>query len=178
MYHFLALLWSPDDLPAREEAAQLEQRLRRSSLPWERLLDTDGAAVFALAPTDPSLRPYALPAQAGVVLGKLFSADVSQSNLDPRIDERTAQEIVRTQARHLVRNFWGGYVAVLADPPGRCAYVIRDCSGKIPCYYRRFRHVTIVFADLNDLASLELPPATPNWEYLAAFIYSSQLQVR
>jgi asparagine synthase (glutamine-hydrolysing) len=38
--------------------------------------------------------------------------------------------------------------------------------------------VTILFADVADLAPLELPSFTINREYLAAFIYSSQLQVR
>jgi asparagine synthase (glutamine-hydrolysing) len=180
MYHFLALVWSADDPAARQEAAQLEQKVRRASVPWENLLTTDCISVFALPPTDPGLRPYVLPAQAGVVLGKLFSADPAKADFDcvEQIDERAAREILRTGGRHLVRNFWGGYVALLADSQARCGYVLRDCSGKIPCYYRRFRDVTIVFADIGDLAPLELPAPTVNWGYLAAFIYSSQAQVR
>ena len=35
-----------------------------------------------------------------------------------------------------------------------------------------------MFADVGDLAVLELPAPTVNWQYLAAFIYSSQAQVR
>ena len=180
MYPFVALLWSADDPAASAEAAQLEQKMRRASAPWENLLTTDGISVFALPPTDPSLRSYVLPAQAGVVLGKLFSADLGKANLDciEQIDERATREILRTGGRHLVRNFWGGYVALLADREARCGYALRDCSGKIPCYHRRFRDVTIVFADVGDLAALELPAPTVNWQYLAAFIYSSQAQVR
>jgi asparagine synthase (glutamine-hydrolysing) len=180
MYHFVALLWSADDPAAREEAAQLEQRLRRATVAWENLLTTDGVSVFALPPADPALRPYVLAREAGVVLGKLFSADLAKPEVDcvEQIDERTAQEIVRTRGRHLMRNFWGGYVALLADRGARCGYALRDCSGKIPCYYRRFGDVTIVFADVNDLAALELPAPRVNWEYLAGFIYSSQSQVR
>jgi asparagine synthase (glutamine-hydrolysing) len=176
----VALLWSADDPAAREEAAQLQQRLRRATVAWENLLTTDGVSVFALPPADPALRPYVLAGEAGVVLGKLFSADLAKPEVDcvEQIDERAAQEIVRTGGRHLMRNFWGGYVALLADRGARCGYALRDCSGKIPCYYRQFRHVTIVFADLNDLAALELPAPTVNWEYLAGFIYSSQSQVR
>jgi asparagine synthase (glutamine-hydrolysing) len=179
MYHFVALVWSADDPAARAEAAQLEQKLRRASVPWENLLTTDGISVFALSPTDPSLRSYVLPAQAGVVLGKLFSTDLAKADLDciDQIDEGATREILRTGGRHLVRNFWGGYIALLADNQSRCGYALRDCSGKIPCYYRRFRNVTIVFADVGDLAALELPAPTINWEYLAAFIYSSQAQV-
>ena len=180
MYPFLALLWSADDPAARAEAAQLEQQVRRASVSWENLLTTDGISVFALPPTDPSLRAYVLPGQAGVVLGKLFSADLAQENLDciEQIDAGATREILRTGGRHLVRNFWGGYVALLNDSQARCGYALRDCSGKIPCYTRRFRNVTIVFADVGDLAALELPAPTVNWQYLAAFIYSSQAQLR
>jgi asparagine synthase (glutamine-hydrolysing) len=180
MYHFVALVWSADDPAARQEAAQLEQKMRRASVPWENLLTTEGLSVFALPPADPTLRSYVLPARAGVVLGKLFSGDLAKENLDcvEQIDARATGEILRTGGRHLVRNFWGGYVALLNDSQARCGYALRDCSGKIPCYYRRFRNVTIVFADVGDLAALELPAPALNWEYLAAFIYSSQAQLR
>ncbi|MDB6012205.1 MAG: asparagine synthase [Gammaproteobacteria bacterium] len=180
MYHFVALVWSAEDPAAREQAAQLEHRLRRTSVPWENLLRTAGVSVFALPPTDPTLRSYVLPGEAGVVLGRLFSADLSKPHLDPveQIDEGATREILRSGGGHLARNFWGGYVALLADRETRCGYALRDCSGKIPCYYRSFRDVTIAFADIGDLAPLELPAPTVNWEYLAAFIYSSQAQVR
>jgi len=180
MYHYVALLWSTDDPAAKEEAAQLVQRFRRTSDSWKELLTADGIIVFAWPPADPSLRSYVLPEAAGVVLGTLFSADLSKSSVDPidQIDERASREIVRTGGQHLIQNFWGGYVALLTDRQARCGYAMRDCSGRIPCYYRRIRDVTIVFADVNDLAPLELPAATVNWEYLAAFIYSSQSQIR
>jgi asparagine synthase (glutamine-hydrolysing) len=186
MYHYVALLWNAEDPAARDEAAQLRQRLCRASVPWTNLLTTDGISVSALPPTDPVLRPYllpggtGLPGPTGVVLGKLFSAHLARPHLDPieQIDEHTSVEILRSGGQHLVRHFWGGYVALLVDPRERSGYAIRDCSGKIPCYHLRFRDVTIVFADIEDLALLELPGLTVNWEYLAAFIYSSQSQVR
>jgi asparagine synthase (glutamine-hydrolysing) len=180
MYHFVALIWSADDPAASAAAAQLAQKVRRAPVPWESLLSTDGSRVFALPPTDPSLRSYVLPGQAGVVLGKLFSADLGKASLDcvEKIDERATGEILRTGGRQLVRDYWGGYVALLADREARCGYALRDCSGKIPCYYRQFRDVTIVFADVGDLVPLELPAPSINWPYLAAFIHSSQAQVR
>src|SRR6185437_13397109 len=180
MYHFVALVWSAEDPAAREQAVRLEQRLRRAAVRWENLLRTEGVSVFALPPTDPMLRSYLLPAEAGVVLGKLFSSDLSKPQLDPveQIDAVAAREILRTGGGHLIRNFWGGYVAVLADRNARCAFVLRDCSGKIPCYFTSSGEVTIAFADSGDLAPLELPAPTVNWQYLAAFIYSSQSQVR
>ena len=180
MYAFVALLWPSDDPEATATATQWAQRLTVAPGPWENILTTEGALVFAQPPTDPGLQRYVLPEKAGIVLGQLFSANLSKASVDPidRIDERAAREIVRTGGHHLVRNYWGGYVAVLADRQAGCAYVIRDCSGKIPCYYRRVRDVTIVFSDVNDLAPFELPAPMVDWSYLAAFIYSSQLQVR
>jgi asparagine synthase (glutamine-hydrolysing) len=180
MYPFVALLWDADDPEATATAGQWAQQLCRASVPWENLLISDGLTVFATPPADPSLRRYVLPQHSGVVLGKLFSANLSKASLDSidEIDELAASEIIRTGGQHLVRNFWGGYVALLADRQARCGYVIRDSSGKIPCYYRRFGDVTVVFSDINDLTPLELPEPTVNWKYLAAFISSSQSQIR
>jgi asparagine synthase (glutamine-hydrolysing) len=81
-----------------------------------------------------------------------------------------SQKIASTGGLHLVREFWGGYVAFLRDRDTDAQYVIRDASGKSPCYYTRTCNVTLVFADIADLAPLELPPFSVNWEYLAAFI--------
>jgi asparagine synthase (glutamine-hydrolysing) len=180
MYHFVALLWDAEDPQARAVATHLDQKLRLAAGPWESQLSGDGMRVFALAPADPGLRAYILPDETGVVLGRLFTADLSSPHFgrDVQVDKWATHEIVRTAGQHLVRNFWGGYVALLRDRDSRRSYAIRDCSGKLPCFYTRFRDVTILFADIADLAPLELSPFTVNWEYLAAFIYSSQLQVR
>jgi asparagine synthase (glutamine-hydrolysing) len=120
-----------------------------------------------------------LPAATGVVLGRLFKADLENAPLivDSEPTDRVAQEISRTDGRYLVENYWGTYIAILRGSAGN-AHIIRDSSGKIPCYYTRVANVTIAFSDLADLAPLGLPELTVNWQYLAAFIYFSQLQVR
>ncbi|MDB6088120.1 MAG: asparagine synthase, partial [Gammaproteobacteria bacterium] len=180
MYHFIALAWNAADSRARETALQLNQKLCGPSLPWKRHLSTDGMSVYSVPPGEPGLRPHVLPGEAGVVLGRLFTADLSKPRLgvEEAFDERTTQEMIRTAGHHLIQNFWGGYVAFLRDPARQCVYAIRDCSGKIPCYTTRVGGVTVLFSDVADLAPLELPAFTVNWRYLAAYIYSSQLQVR
>src|SRR6478672_11014840 len=102
MYAFVALLWAFDDPKATATARQWAQRLTGAG-PWESLLTTEGALVFAQSPTDPGLRRYVLPEKTGLVLGQLFSANLSKASMDPidQIDERTAREIVRTGGRHL-----------------------------------------------------------------------------
>jgi asparagine synthase (glutamine-hydrolysing) len=180
MYHFVALLWDSESPHARVAAMQMDQKLRLAALPWKSQVSVDGMRVFALLPADPSLRAYVLPNESGVVLGRLFTADLASSHCysEVQLDEGVTREIVRTEGQHLVRSFWGGYVALLRDSESRSSYAIRDCSGKLPCYFARVREVTIVFADIADLAPLELPPFSIDWEYLAAFIYSSQSQIR
>lgn len=176
MYHFLALAWNCQDHRARETALRFSGKLCE---PWRTLLSTDGLRVYGLPPTEPGLRSYVLPAAAGVVLGKLFTTNPDDTHriVDSGPTDRVAQEIVRTDGRYLIENCWGGYVALLRDSAGH-VQIIRDASGKIPCYYTRSAGVTVVFSDLTDLAPLPMPAFTVNWQYLAAFIYSSQLQIR
>jgi asparagine synthase (glutamine-hydrolysing) len=180
VYHFIALVWNAADAPVRETALQLNGKLREPSLLWQSHLSTDGLSVYSLPPGEPGLRSYVLPGEAGVVLGRLFTTDLSSPRLaaDALLDEHATEEIVRSGGHHLVQNYWGGYVALLRDSDRHCAYAIRDCSGKIPCFSTRAGGVTILFSDVTDLAPLELPAFTVNWRYLAALIYSSELQVR
>src|SRR4051812_42712492 len=106
MYAFVAMLWAPGDRKAAATATGWAQRLTVSPGPWENLLTTDGAIVLAQPPTDRALRRYELPEETGIVLGQLFSADLSKASLDSieHIDERAAREIVKTGGRHLIRN--------------------------------------------------------------------------
>jgi len=176
MYHFIALVWTCEDERARETALQFSRKLCE---PWYNPLSTEGLSVYCLPPTEPGLRSYGLPGATGVVLGKLFATDLENTRMgvDSGLTDRVVQEIVRTGGRYLIEHYWGGYVALFRDSVGNLQ-IIRDSSGKIPCYYTRVAGVTVLFSDLADLAPLELPEFAVNWQYVAAFIYSSQLQVR
>src|SRR5438094_214217 len=113
MYHFVALLSNARDPAACAQLAQLDAKLRRGALPWECLLATAGATVFALPPSDPGLRSYALPGDAGVVLGRLFRATGSNPHVAEggQVDGAAARQMVRSAGQYLARNFWGNYVA-------------------------------------------------------------------
>jgi asparagine synthase (glutamine-hydrolysing) len=56
--------------------------------------------------------------------------------------------------------------------------VLRDCSGRLPCYRLRHSLVDLFFADPAVLCSLGLAPGSCNWDYICAFLCSSQLQIR
>jgi asparagine synthase (glutamine-hydrolysing) len=84
---------------------------------------------------------------------------------------------VRSRGRRLLDDFWGGYVAFLNDRSG-VHYVLRDCSGKVPCYTFAYRGVTIATSDIGVLADLDLPAFSLNARYIAGFIAEAEMAQR
>ena len=180
MYKYIAMIWNPEDRCALDRAAQLCDQVADSLPEWSCRLQAPGTAVFDLSSEQGGLTAYVLPKQAGVIFGRLFSLDASvQSPIDVTgIVERTALLFASTSGRHLVENFWGSYVAILRDWVSGKRLVIRDCSGKIPCYTTSADGIDVVFSDVQDLDRLSIGPFSINWEYVAAFLTSSQMQIR
>ncbi len=116
----------------------------------------------------------------GVILGTLFPNDlrISAAGRKPPIDETLAEEIVATRGRRLMSCFWGGYVALMNDREGTKHFVLRDCSGKIPCYSMACGDVTLVTSNINDLSGLPLGAVSINTKYLAGFFHAPELAQR
>lgn len=179
MYPYVAFLpnarISHDDGSAR----RLVSQFRDIRPEWKLLDDAKGLLLFHLPPAERSVAAVELPAGRGVILGTLFPKDLETSprNWSPNIDEKLAQEIVRTRGRHLMTKFWGGYIAFLCDR-GSTHYVLRDSSGRIPCYVIICGDVTIVMSNIADISGLQLPSFSINARYLAGFTYEAELSQR
>lgn len=80
---------------------------------------------------EPNSNALELPGGRGVILGKLYQ----RGSLQPlaSLTDRQAERILDSEGRHLVTDFWGGYVAVLTAQAKEI--VVRDPSGTMPCYY-------------------------------------------
>jgi asparagine synthase (glutamine-hydrolysing) len=180
MYRYIAMMWNPEERCALDRAAQLCIQLTNSPSGWSCRLQAPGIAVFDLSSEQGGLTAYVLPKQSGVIFGRLFPLDalVQSPLVVTEIAERTALLFATTSGRHLIDNFWGSYVAILRDCENSKRFVIRDCSGKIPCYTTHADGVHIAFSDLEDLDRLSIGPLSINWEYVAAFLSSTQLQIR
>ena len=63
----------------------------------------------------------------------------------------------------------------LLNDHGAAHYVLRDCSGKIPCYALTHGSITIVASNIEDLSGLAVPRFSINVRYLAGFIYDAEL---
>ncbi|HEV7610805.1 MAG TPA: asparagine synthase-related protein [Steroidobacteraceae bacterium] len=146
---------------------------------WKQVDAGKGLSLFHLPSRDRACAAIELPAGYGAILGTLFPRDleISPRNWAPVIDESVAKTIVDTRGRHLMDNYWGGYVAFLNDRAGS-RYVLRDSSGKIPCYVVAHGGFTIVCSNILNLSGLALPPFSLNPRYLAGFIYEAELAQR
>jgi asparagine synthase (glutamine-hydrolysing) len=146
---------------------------------WKLLSGGEGLSVFHSPPRGRSVVAIELPTGHGVILGTLFpkNLDVSPRDWSPVINEGLAEEIVRSRGRHLSDNYWGGYIAFLNDH-GNSYSVLRDCSGKIPCYVVNHGDVTVVTSNILDLSGLALPAFSINSRYLAGFVYHVDMSQR
>jgi asparagine synthase (glutamine-hydrolysing) len=179
LYHYIGFIWDPAEASASQMAALLSARLGHHP-EWVQRLNLPGLVVFDKPPRREWFESRVLPDETGIILGKVFPAQVDVWTPTWRADFSKAEgrSFTLTGGRQLVEDYWGGYIAFLYCSVERKRYVIRDCSGKIPCFRTQANGVGIVFANVEDLDGLHLPAFTINWRYLAAFIRSSQLQIR
>jgi asparagine synthase (glutamine-hydrolysing) len=180
MCPFIAFAWIPPNRRASLAVATLRCSLERAIARWEPAFESDGMIVFSRASRVADLRAYRLPARGGVILGRLFPSDLDDygPEWEPDIREDDVTRYLNTSGRELTKDYWGAYLAFLTNPADIHHLIVRDPSGKLPCYRLRHEEVDILFADVGDLISLPLPPLTPNLRYLAAAIHCSSLQIR
>lgn len=180
MYPFVAFVWSPPSTRASRAAAALRRALKHAPPEWTPIFESDGLTVLSRAPHSADLRLYRLQGRSGVILGRLFPADIGAyaKGWEPSITESDVARYLRTSGQQLTEDYWGAYVAFLTASAEIHHVVVRDPSGKLPCYRLRHEEVDILFADVADLTPLPLPPLTPNLQYLAASIRHSSLEIR
>lgn len=172
MFRYVGISWndsqSTTSVRARQLAAGLEKRPG-----WNTALVHSGLQVYTTG-TRPDINGvYPLPGGQGVVLGRLFRRRDLRSPLaaDVTLTSAEGEQIVQSNGRALVRDFWGRYVAFFGTADGTTC-VLRDPSGTLPCFRIRHEGVTIVFSWLEDV--LEMLPGVDapraNWDAVAAFI--------
>ncbi|MGH8148925.1 MAG: asparagine synthase-related protein, partial [Steroidobacteraceae bacterium] len=132
-------------------------------------------------PRTGDLREYPLgQGRSGMILGRLFPADLTELSpgWKPNISEGDAARYLAGAGKPLTEEYWGAYIAFLASATQPRCLVLRDPSGKLPCYHLRDGGVEVVFSDAGDLSALPLPRPTLNLRYLAAFLRRDDLQIR
>lgn len=175
MYHYLVLVWSALEERATAEALRVERLIRRRPDVWQSALSLDGLSVYAQNPVDPAFDAYILPSGSGVIFGRLFAQNEMTSPVG--FSDSEASRLAESGGLALLRDYWGNYVAFLhAKTSGRC-HILRECSGRIPCYYTERSGVHIFFADVRDATDLGFH-FNVSEKYLRRFISRQPLHIR
>jgi asparagine synthase (glutamine-hydrolysing) len=180
VHHILAFIWDPADGAATAASRRLVSDAKCPGSIWKTLFCEPGLTVLERPPFTGSTDAQLLPKGAGVVLGRVFPKNLEswKRGWTWDVTENEVEAIIQTKGRSMIEKIWGGYIAFLYDSSRRSVYVIRDCSGKVPCYRTQHFGVDIVFSDLDDVRALNLPTFTINLRYVTAFLCASQLQIR
>src|SRR5690606_20114884 len=94
-------------------------------------------------------RAYVLPERRGVILGRLFRR--SSNARIYTIDEAEGVAIAESKGGRLISDYWGRYVAFLFDPRNGSRVVVKDPTGRLPCFHVDRHGVTLYFSCLQDV---------------------------
>lgn len=179
MHSYLGLLWDRDNESATKEAMLLVAQFRAARSNWICRLNSPGCIVFDHSAGRCGLESHVLPDDQGVIVGQLFRKRLQMpASANAKLSADDASGIVESCGRTLIEDYWGAYVTFINRKDTRTKYVIRDCSGALPCFRTQHHEVQLVFADLDDLNALRLPPIGINWPFLERFLSYNDLQTR
>lgn len=167
MVRYIALLWDAKQREQHGAAMSLSARLKETGSHWPVVMERPGALIFRSMDT-PLSHVHSLYGGQGVVLGTLHdrSSEACARRRAWGFDEHDSASIVATDGRHLLKSFWGHYVAVIRNAQTHASCVLRDPTGGIACHRRTFRGVDIYFSRLRDHDLLKMPASTVNWHYI------------
>lgn len=166
MLSFVALAWNEQVAAATALAAELLARHRDRAEGWNVVQESAGLVVSCRIASGASRfrQVYPLHHKSGVVLGKLFYQSHAPGEI-PRpvaLDAQQTSSIIQTEGRHLMRHYWGQYVAFLRDSTRRITWALRDPTGAVTCYMSSIGDVQCFFSRLEDFEQLGGPPTTLN----------------
>ncbi|RZM28194.1 MAG: hypothetical protein EOP67_39845, partial [Sphingomonas sp.] len=104
-----------------------------------------------------------------IVIGEIFEGS------EPVAPQESITRDGRPSASELLNRFWGRYVAIWSEVPGRLC-VLRDPSGALPCYYRLLDGLTLVGSDLALLEQASPARRILNWPEVARILGAGDLR--
>jgi asparagine synthase (glutamine-hydrolysing) len=175
MLHYIALACTPDHPPSAREATRLGESIKRRTPSWDVVLHSERLTVYSGTSVDKAMRTYILPEGGGVIFGRLFRSGSADRPVEA--SELNGSSIVRSNGRTLLQEYWGSYIAILHSREQETVMVIRDCSGRIPCYYVHLAGLYAFFSDIRDIEGFCFR-FTLNPQYLAARVLYNPLHIR
>ena len=176
MYRFMALIWNRQAQSQEEEASLISLRLCAHSSQYRIALQAPGLLVLS-AQSQNGCGNHLLKRNCGIILGSIFErhkdlGDDSPSNLAV-FNDRSTDTIIKSRGRALIADYWGNYVAILADEHRRSVLILKDPTGSLPCFMTSRRGISIAFSCLQDCLDLGVFPFTIDWAYVEARLASN-----
>lgn len=84
----------------------------------------------------------------GAVIGHLFTRSIPSHPIT-ELNPAEINAALVTRGQSLIRDYWGGYVAIFRDVGGDLL-VVRDPSGALPAYWREFGGTIAVAAQIGE----------------------------
>jgi asparagine synthase (glutamine-hydrolysing) len=175
MFRYVALIWDASDPSRQASAARWARRLTQASSDWSMVLNAPGLQVFCrTGPLKGALAVYPLARGLGVVLGTVFRrsshSDDTGMTHDPSFSDEETDKIVASRGRLLMERYWGRYVSFITTAGQDPTWVVKDPTGRLPCFVTQSGGVSIVFSYMPDCVALGCAPFKINWNYIAARI--------
>lgn len=179
MFRYVALIWDARDSRQVDAAQATTRRLKAAAPQWQEALDRAGLRVLCTDIQPGSLEPHLLAAQAGVVLGSLFTRKSDLADETPArpcvLDEVPTAAIVDSHGEWLARNAWGNYVAFIRDPLKGSIRVLKDPCGSLPCFSTTLGGITVVFSAIADCLQLGANRFTVNRRFIERRLYGGDM---
>ena len=174
MYRYLTLIWDENNIQSNKIAAYIKYRIQESSAQWSTAFDQRGILVYHTGINKGRMQSHSLADNGGVVLGKLFTN--SYTSVSDHIDTGTSKAILDTAGRHLIKNYWGRYVAFLYDQKSRTKSVVKGPMEGFRCYQAKYKGVDIYFSFLEDISNFEFLQFNINWRHIAINLVYFQVE--
>ena len=180
MFRYLAIVWDGRSEQSRAAAQHLQGRVRELSGRWQTAIELPGLHVYHAGAQPRSIWPTLLPDGEGVVLGTLFERDQPPSKLRDSACFAPAEDAaIRASAgRHLIEHYWGRYVAFVTSADGSNAWILRDPTAGLPCYFATIRGVQVFFSWTEDAHAIGLETCSINWHYVSRYVCCGDPQTR
>lgn len=174
MFRYVALIWNENDPDVCRAARALQLPLIDDAAVWSCGLARDGLSVFHTVSPGRYPDVLALPENEGVILGAIHRSQPQESTDDAgtsiRLDAADAEQIRASAGQSMIRDYWGSYVLIQADPQRCGVRVLRGPMSDLPCFHLQYHGVHLFFSLLEDCINLGAGPFSANWDYLRAMV--------
>lgn len=180
MLRYVALIWNPQQPLECAVARTVACRLQESSTNWGSALETAGLRVYCAGASPFHGEPILLSDGSGVVLGSLFSTQMTTQDTVSvhTLSDRDTATITSSDGRALMEQFWGRYVFFYVNRHGGGKRILRDPTGRMQCQFIRYDGTYLFFSCAQDVAQLGLVDFTINWPLIASQLISMLVEAR